>query len=317
MYIRAAASARIKALICLSVFTVGILLTAEKLWREPPRHAPVMGVVSTSAEDQRKDAQLDALLAAAAQGGFDVLPMPVERTQDAQIKAIRALIVYQVDVIVFSPVVESGWDNVMREAHAATIPLIAMDKSMHGTFQKAAVNYVGFDFSALAARATHALLRQGHAQRGIAELYGTLNSYDAKEFARGCREALAGRGREVTYSLCGDGMRARGYEIMESLAAHLDKIGYVICHNDAMALGAADYLQENGREPGKDIYLCAFGGGTDVYQLFQTGHISVLVRFDDKALAQETVRAAWTLVDAPEAQIFRLVPAQMMERETQ
>lgn len=313
MNIWARIPARAKGLLALGGFTFGLLFILHGLFASQPARAPVMGVVSTSAEDQRKDAQLAALLDAAAQNSFDVLPMPTERTQDAQIQAIRALIVYQVDVIVFVPVVESGWDNVMREARAAGIPVIAMDKTMQCSTQDALVNYVGFDYSVLAEQATGALLQQGYAGRGVIELYGTLNAYDAKEMARGSRDALESRGGDMTYSICGDGMRSRGYEVMESLSEHLDKIGYVICHNDAMALGAVDYLRENGREPGKDIYICAFGGGADVHSLFALGDISVVVQFDDVALAEETVRAARALLDAPARPVFRLIPARVME----
>ena len=36
-----------------------------------------------------------------------------------QIKAIRSFIANQVDVIAFSPIVESGWDMVLQEAKDA------------------------------------------------------------------------------------------------------------------------------------------------------------------------------------------------------
>ena len=68
-----------------------------------------------------------ALVHAAEEHGFKVLEMPVERTQEAQIEAVRALIVYQVDAIAFTPLVESGWDNVLREAKSASVPLLSID----------------------------------------------------------------------------------------------------------------------------------------------------------------------------------------------
>ena len=98
------------------------------------------------------------------------------------------------------------------------------------------------------------MIQRGPSNKGVIELYGTLNSYDAREIARGCREGLELQGKEILYSLCGDGMRSRGYEIMESLQDHLDEIGYVICHNDGMARGGLDYLEESGGIPGKDVF---------------------------------------------------------------
>ena len=60
-------------------------------------HVPVLGIVTTAAEDDRREAQSEALVHAAEEHGFKVLEMPVERTQEAQIEAVRALIVYQVE----------------------------------------------------------------------------------------------------------------------------------------------------------------------------------------------------------------------------
>lgn len=310
-----AEASRIKGMLCLVMLTAAILLGLHLTRQAQAPHRPVMGIVSTSAEDDRRDAQAAALVQAAEQDGFDVLSMPAERTQDAQIEAIRALIVYRADVIVFTPLVESGWNNVVREAHAAGIPLLAVDKSMQQEIEGQKSRYVGYDYSALAAQATDALLRQGQSRQGVIELYGTLNSYDAKEIARGCRETLDRAGKTITYSLCGDGMRSRGYEIMESLQIHLDETGYVICHNDAMALGALDYLEEHGRVPGQDIALCAIGGGEEAYRAFEDGRIQVLVRLDDQALAANTVLAAREAMDAPREHLVHLAQGQVMEKE--
>ena len=57
---------------------------------QPAAQQPVLGVVSTSAEDDRQEAQADMLIEAAEQGGFDVLSMPVERTQEEQIARAAA-----------------------------------------------------------------------------------------------------------------------------------------------------------------------------------------------------------------------------------
>ena len=54
-------------------------------------HVPVLGIVTTAAEDDRREAQSEALVHAAEEHGFKVLEMPVERTQEAQIEAVRSL----------------------------------------------------------------------------------------------------------------------------------------------------------------------------------------------------------------------------------
>ena len=202
---------RWKAAAVLALCTVLILrltqVQAHPAGESP--YVPVLGIVTTAAADDRCEAQFAALVRAAADSGFKVLEMPVERTQEAQIEALRALIIYQVDAIVFTPLVESGWDNVLREAKSASVPLIAVDRSVRGV-EGVPLYHIGFDYAGLAERAADALLRHRMPQDGVLELYGTVNASDAREIARGCRQALEKQGLAVTYSLCGDGMRSSG-----------------------------------------------------------------------------------------------------------
>ena len=109
-------------------------------------HVPVLGIVTTAAEDDRREAQSEALVHAAEEHGFKVLEMPVERTQEAQIEAVRALIVYQVDAIAFTPLVESGWDNVLREAKSASVPLLSIDRAIRGV-DDVPLRRIGFDYA--------------------------------------------------------------------------------------------------------------------------------------------------------------------------
>ncbi len=146
-------------------------------------HVPVLGIVTTAAEDDRREAQSEALVHAAEEHGFKVLEMPVERTQEAQIEAVRALIVYQVDAIAFTPLVESGWDNVLREAKSASVPMLSIDRAIRGV-DDVPLQHIGFDYASLAEQAADALLQQRMPRDGVLELYGTVNASDARDCTR-------------------------------------------------------------------------------------------------------------------------------------
>ena len=237
-------------------------------------HVPVLGIVTTAAEDDRREAQSEALVHAAEEHGFKVLEMPVERTQEAQIEAVRALIVYQVDAIAFTPLVESGWDNVLREAKSASVPLLSIDRAIRGV-DDVPLQHIGFDYASLAEQAADALLQQRMPRDGVLELYGTVNASDAR------------------------GMRSRGCEILEEMEDHLDEIGYIFAQNDAMALGAVDYLHSHGRKPGKDVLVCAFGGGAELRALQKKGEVAVIGALDDTQLAELNADAAQQIAKAP------------------
>ena len=193
---------------------------------------------------------------------------------------------YQVDAIAFTPLVESGWDNVLREAKSASVPLLSIDRAIRGV-DDVPLQHIGFDYASLAEQAADALLQQRMPRDGVLEL------------ARGCRASLEEHGLTVTYSLCGDGMRSRGCEILEEMEDHLDEIGYIFAQNDAMALGAVDYLHSHGRKPGKDVLICAFGGGAELRALQKKGEVAVIGALDDTQLAELTADAAQQIAKAP------------------
>ena len=68
--------------------------------------------------------------------------------QEKQIDAIRSFIAYQVDVIVFSPIVESGWENILKEALNSGIPVILMDRMISNPEENFYTTYIGADFYA-------------------------------------------------------------------------------------------------------------------------------------------------------------------------
>ena len=80
-------------------------------------YVPVLGIVTTAAADDRCEAQSAALVHAAA---------------------------------------DSGWDNVLREAKSASVPLIAVDCSVRGV-EGVPLYHIGFDYAGLAERAADVL----------------------------------------------------------------------------------------------------------------------------------------------------------------
>src|SRR6202011_6405713 len=69
-----------------------------------------------------------------------------QQKQENQIKAIRSYIAQKVDVIAFSPVVESGWEPVLLEAKAAKIPVILTDRNVDVKDDSLWVAFMGSDF---------------------------------------------------------------------------------------------------------------------------------------------------------------------------
>ena len=88
----------------------------------------VVGFSQIGAESAWRTANTESIKAEAAKRGIDLHFADAQQKQENQIKALRSFIAQGVDVIAFSPVVETGWEPVLREAKAAGIPVILSDR---------------------------------------------------------------------------------------------------------------------------------------------------------------------------------------------
>ena len=121
----------------------------------------VVGFSQLGAESSWRIANTASMEQAAKDFGYGLMMENANQKQEKQIDAIRSFIAYQVDVIVFSPIVETGWDNVLKEAKQAGIPVILMDRMINTQDDSLYTAYVGADFYAEGRRAGEYLIREG------------------------------------------------------------------------------------------------------------------------------------------------------------
>src|SRR5579871_982411 len=84
----------------------------------------VIGFAQTGSESGWRTAFTDAMKAEATKENIDLKFSDGQQKQEVQIAAIRSFIAQKVDAILLAPIVETGWDAVLKEAQAAKIPLL-------------------------------------------------------------------------------------------------------------------------------------------------------------------------------------------------
>jgi ABC-type sugar transport system substrate-binding protein len=77
----------------------------------------VLGFSQIGAESEWRTANTNSIKSAAQQAGIRLKFSDAQQKQENQIKALRSFIAQRVDVIAFSPVVETGWETVLRDPH--------------------------------------------------------------------------------------------------------------------------------------------------------------------------------------------------------
>jgi len=152
-----------------------------------------MGFAQVGAESGWRTANTKSIQDSAAAAGVDLKFSDAQQKQENQIKAIRSYIQQKVDIIAFSPVVESGWDTVLLEAKRAQIPVILTDRSVDSTDDSLYVTFLGSDFIAEGKKAGDWLVQQyqgNTAPVSIVELQGTTGAAPAIDRKEGFTEAI-------------------------------------------------------------------------------------------------------------------------------
>jgi len=242
-----------------------------------------MGFSQVGAESEWRTANSASIKSAAKEAGITLKFADAQQKQENQVKAIRSYIAQKVDVIAFSPVVESGWDTVLKEAKAAGIPVILTDRAVKVADPSLYVTFIGSDFVEEGRKAAKWLLERAaktpNASLNIVELQGTVGSAPAIDRKKGFEEVIKSNPKlQIIRSQSGEFTRAKGKEVMESFLKQRDKkIDVLYAHNDDMAIGAIQAIEEAGLKPGVDIVIISIDGVRGAFEAMKAGKLNVTV----------------------------------------
>lgn len=217
------------------------------------------------------------------ENGYYLLYEDGQQKQENQLKAVRNFILQEVDYIVLDPIVETGWDGVLREAKDAGIPVILSDRNIETTDEDLYTCWVGSDFVAEGERAGEWLASYlGNRGRGndeikIVTLQGTLGSTAQIGRTKGFAQVMEKHDNWTMLDReSGDFTQAKGEEVMEEFLETYDDIDVVVCENDNMAFGAVDAIQKAGRTcgPDGDIIVICFDAMQAALEAMMRGEIN-------------------------------------------
>jgi len=239
-----------------------------------------LGFSQVGAESGWRTANTTSIKDAAAAAGIELKFDDAQQKQENQIKAIRNYIQQKVDVIAFSPVVESGWDTVLKEAKDAGIPVILTDRAVDSQDKTLYKTFLGSDFVKEGRLSGEWLVNETKSATGplnIVELQGTTGSAPANDRKKGFADAIAGSPNlKIIASQTGDFTRAGGKAVMEQFLKANPKIDVLFAHNDDMGLGALEAITAAGKVPGKDIKIITIDAVKDGMQALADGKFNFI-----------------------------------------
>ena len=245
----------------------------------------VVGVSQLGSESGWRTANTESVQNAfTQQNGYFLIFNNARQKQENQLKAIRSFISQRVDYIVFSPVVETGWETVLQEAKEAGIPVILMDRSINVDVPDLYVTCVGSNFVEEGEKAGRwlesELSRRGYANRtvNIVMLLGTQGS--SSQIGRTVGFASVSSGHEnwnILEQEYAEFTSTKGKEVMRGFLRKHPDIDVVISQNDDMTFGAIEAIREAGRTVGVDgdIMILSVDAVHDALEMVADGVINV------------------------------------------
>ncbi len=239
----------------------------------------VVGFAQEGAESGWRTAETQSIQSEAKNRGIQLQFSDAQGDQAKQVHFLHSFIAQHVDAIILAPKVETGWDDVLQEAKDAKIPVILVDRGVDVKDDSLYTTLIASDFIAEGRMAADWLAKKMNNKANIAELQGSPGAAPAIDRAKGFRDALANYpDMKIVKSETANFTRADGKQVMEAfLKADPKAFNAVYAHNDEMALGAIQAIEEAGLKPGTDIVVISIDGVHDAFQAMVDGKLNATV----------------------------------------
>ncbi len=196
--------------------------------------------------------------------------------QKVQIAGIEKFINEKYDVIILAPIVEDGWDDILKKAKDAGIPVIIVDR-MVSADESLYSCWIGSNFDKEGKDAAQWLVdNNGTTEaQNIVILEGTTGASAQIGRSEGFDSIISKyTNYTVLASESGDFDKAKGKDLMKDYLGRFDKIDVIVTQNDNMAYGVIEAIQEAGGKA-SDYTIISFDGEANAFKEMISGNIAV------------------------------------------
>ena len=238
-----------------------------------------VGFSQVGAESDWRVAETKSIKDEAAKRGMDLKFSDAQGKAENQIAAIRSFIAQGVDAIVLAPKVETGWEPVLKEARAAKIPVVLVDRGISVTDDSLFATLIASDFVAEGKLAAEWLAKKTVGKAKIIELEGSPGAAPAIDRKKGFTDGIKAHPEmTILAAQSGDFETGKGKDVTETLLQQFGKeVTAIYAHNDNMALGAIEALKAAGKKPGQDVLVISIDGVKAAFQAMVAGELNCTV----------------------------------------
>jgi ribose transport system substrate-binding protein len=251
----------------------------------------------------------DGVRAEARADGFTLITVDAQNDAARQISNVEDLIQRRVSVILLNPTDSEAVANVVREAKAAGIKVISLDRTVDGarvSVQVASDNVAGGKMAA------KFLLKRLGGKGNLVELVGIPGSSAARERGEGFDEVVkADPDVKLVAQQPANFDRAQGLSVMENILQRDRDIQGVFAQNDEMALGAATAIEEAGL---KDVAIVGFDATPDGVAAVKDGQLAGTIQQKPALIGKSGVDAAKRLLEGKPVPTSIAVPLALISQ---
>lgn len=235
--------------------TLGAPYVVTSARAEQPLAGKKIGFSQSYATDEWLKAQRQDLLAQAKKHGFEVIVTDARENPAQEIRNLEDLAVRGVDAVVMITYYAEAVQPGVQALNDAGIPIIVMSSALAGDGDFTA--HLAADTLGTSRTAGDYYLKALNGSGKVAQIEGKPGSLVNQARGKGWREVVdANSGLEIVAHGIANYSRTEALTLMQDFLQANKEIDAVYCHNDNMAKGALQAIEEAGRA--KEMWLTGY-----------------------------------------------------------
>ena len=194
--------------------------------------------------------------------------------QAKQVADIESMIAQGAQALIVAPLNATGLQPALAQAAAKHIPVVTIDRATAGTPCTDFITNIGSNFYVQGVRAADALAAATDGKAKIVEIQGAYGNSVETERTQGFADELKKYpGMTLVAAQTGNWSATDAQRVMEQLMLAHPDVNAMYSHADVMTLGAMRAMQQNGKQPGKDIAIVTIDGTKAIVEAIAVGQV--------------------------------------------
>lgn len=242
--------------------------------------------------------------------GVSVVVADAKGDADSQVNQIQDMITQGVDAIIYIPAGATAATVPVRQAHAADIPVVTVDRNPDG---EPGDTFIATDSESASTVLGEWVVEQTGGEGNLGVIQGQIGTTPEVARATGFDAAIEGTDIEVVAEQASEAWHQdEGFDIAQDMLQAHPEIDIIFGRADALALGAAQAARTANRD---DILIVGFDGDEAGLTAVRDGVIAATVTQKSRFMGALAVQSAIDLVNGEELPAEQLQEAELTTTE--